>query len=157
MLDDNAHMRSLMRAILSSFGVRNVEEAANVWEGFEVMARQKVDVAFVDYRLGDLDGAEFVRRVRNDEESSDPFLPIIMITAYSERSRVYQAINAGVDEFLVKPIRAVDVASRINAIIERRRPFVRSPDFFGPDRRRKKDTRYKGPWRRIEDPGTFSI
>jgi DNA-binding response OmpR family regulator len=80
-----------------------------------------------------------------------------MVTAYSERSRVIDAVNAGVDEFLVKPIRAVDVANRVNAVIERRRPFIDIPTYFGPDRRRRDDPRYKGPWRRASDPGTVDI
>jgi DNA-binding response OmpR family regulator len=70
---------------------------------------------------------------------------------------VLDAINAGVDEFLVKPVRAVDVANRVNAIIERRRPFVKSGGYFGPDRRRRDDPRYKGPMRRAGDPSTVSI
>jgi DNA-binding response OmpR family regulator len=80
-----------------------------------------------------------------------------MVTAYSERRRVIDAINAGVDEFLVKPVRAVDVANRVNAIIERRRPFVQADGYFGPDRRRRDDPHYTGPLRRAGDPGTVDI
>jgi CheY-like chemotaxis protein len=156
-LDDNSHMRMLMRAIMTSFDMRKIGEASSVPEALQALREDRVDLAFVDFRLGGLDGVEFVRAVRNSPDSVDPFLPIIMLTAYSEKSRVLQAVNAGVDEFLVKPIRAVDVASRINAIIERRRPFIRSQDFFGPERRRRKDPRYKGPWRRADDPGDFDL
>ena len=122
-----------------------------------MMGRHPFDVAFVDFRLEGLDGLEFCRLVRNGADSPNPFLPIIMITAYSERSRVMEAVNAGVDEFLVKPIRAIDVASRLNAVVERRRPFVRSPSYFGPDRRRRADPRYKGELRRATDPGTIDL
>jgi DNA-binding response OmpR family regulator len=80
-----------------------------------------------------------------------------MVTAYSERRRVIDAVNAGVDEFLVKPIRAVDVANRMNAVIERRRSFIEVPGYFGPDRRRRSDPRFKGPWRRAADPVTIHI
>ena len=80
-----------------------------------------------------------------------------MVTAYSERSRVLDAINAGVDEFLVKPVRAVDVANRVNAVIERRRPSCSAASYFGPDRRRRDDPRHQGPWRRAGDPGTLDI
>ena len=44
-----------------------------------------------------------------------------------------------------------------NAVIERRRPFVSGPDYFGPDRRRRDDPRHQGPWRRANDPGTVDI
>jgi CheY-like chemotaxis protein len=156
-LDDNAHMRGLLRAILSSFNVRQVEEASDALDALQVLRNATLDMAFVDFRLTGLDGLEFCRLVRTASDSPNPYLPIIMVTAYSERSRVLGAINAGVDEFLVKPVRAVDVASRLNAVIERRRPFVRSADYFGPDRRRRKDPKYRGPLRRSSDPSAVDI
>lgn len=156
-LDDNAHMRMLMRAILTSFDMRKIVEASDADDGLAVLVQDKIHLAFVDFRLGGRDGLDFVKTVRNATDSPDRFLPIIMITAYSEKSRVIQAVNAGVDEFLVKPIRAIDVAARINAVIERRRPFVCSSDYFGPERRRRKDPRYNGARRRVDDPGDFDL
>lgn len=156
-LDDNAHMRGVLRAILVSFGLRRIEEAGDCSEALGLVAGGEIDLAFVDFKLGGLDGIDFCRQIRRAPDSADPFLPIIMVTAYSERSRVIDAVNAGVDEFLVKPIRAVDVANRMNAVIERRRPFINVPAYFGPERRRRMDPRFKGPWRRAEDPGTIDI
>ncbi len=156
-LDDNAHMRGLLRVILAGFGVRRVEEAADVAEAIGIMAGGELDIAFVDFKLGGMDGLDFCRRIRNGPDSPDVYLPIIMVTAYSERGRVIDAINAGIDEFLVKPVRAVDVANRVNAVIERRRPFVQCGAYFGPDRRRRDNPRYRGPLRRAGDPGTIDI
>ena len=123
-LDDNAHMRGLVRVILANFGMRRIEEAADCNEAIGIVANEDIDIAFVDFKLGGLDGIDFCKRIRLDPDSPNRYLPIIMITAYSEHRRVIDAINAGVDEFLVKPIRAVDVANRVNAVIERRRPFI---------------------------------
>lgn len=156
-LDDNAHMRGLLRVILAGFGMRRIEEAATCPEAMAIVAAGDIDIAFVDFKLSGADGIEFCKHIRRGPNSPDTWLPIIMITAYSERSRVLDAVNAGVDEFLVKPVRAVDVANRVNAVIERRRPFVDIPTYFGPDRRRRDDPRYKGPWRRATDPGTVDI
>lgn len=156
-LDDNAHMRGLVRVILTGFGVRTIEEAGDCAQAVAIVAGGDIDIAFVDMKLAGLDGLEFCRRIRLAPDSPNRYLPIVMITAYSERSRVIDAINAGVDEFLVKPVRAVDVANRVNAVVERRRPFVETPTYFGPDRRRRDDPRYKGPWRRSHDPGTVDI
>ena len=156
-LDDNAHMRGLVRVILSGFGCRRIEEAGDCVQALDLVNRGDIDMAFVDFKLSGADGVEFCRKIRMDPDSPNIYLPILMITAYSERSRVLDAINAGVDEFLVKPVRAVDVANRVNAIIERRRPFVKAQGYFGPDRRRRDDPRWKGPWRRANDPGTIDI
>lgn len=156
-LDDNAHMRGVLRAILVSFGMRRIDEAADCNEAIRLVAGGVIDIAFIDFKLSGLDGIDFCRQIRRAPESPNPFLPIIMVTAYSERSRVLDAVNAGVDEFLVKPIRAVDVANRMNAVIERRRSFIDVPAYFGPDRRRRTDPRFRGPWRRAVDPGTVDI
>jgi two-component system chemotaxis response regulator CheY len=94
-LDDNAHMRGLVRVILTSFGMRRIEEAADGNEAIAHVAGGDIDIAFVDFKLGGLDGLDFCRRIRLDRESPDRYLPIVMITAYSERSRVIDAINAG--------------------------------------------------------------
>lgn len=156
-LDDNAHMRGLLRVILTGFGMRQIDEAADTAAAFDMVTHGNHDIVFVDYKLGGLDGIDFCRRMRRDPVSPNKFTPLVMITAYSERSHVLEAINAGVDEFLVKPIRAVDVANRVNAVVERRRPFVNAADYFGPDRRRRDDPRHTGPWRRMSDPGTIDI
>lgn len=156
-LDDNAHMRGLLRTILTGFGMRQIDEAADCNEAFGIVAAGSIDIAFVDFKLEGPTGIDFCRQIRRAAASPNPFLPIVMVSAYSERSRVIDAVNAGIDEFLVKPIRAVDVANRVNAVIERRRSFVDVPAYFGPDRRRRDDPRFKGPWRRSSDPGTIDI
>ena len=149
-LDDNANMRGLLRVLLSGFGVRRIEEAAEVHDAIGIIAGG-------DFKLGGVSGLEFCRLVRTGPDSPNIYLPIIMVTAYSERRRVIDAINAGVDEFLVKPVRSADVANRVNSVVERRRAFVRAGEYFGPDRRRRADPRYTGPWRRSGEGGTAYI
>lgn len=154
LLDDNAHMRALLRVVLQGLGVGKMIEANGAAEAFEALRSTIIDMAFVDYRLADLDGTEFTRLVRTAADSPNPYLPIIMLTAYGEKSKVKLAIDAGADEFLVKPIRASDVAKRIQAVSQDRRTFVRTPSFFGPDRRRRVDASFRGPFRRSVDKAT---
>lgn len=159
-IDDNTYMRKLVRAMLNGLGIRQVIDAASTADGIETLFKEPIDLALVDYHLsgsGGADGIEFCRHVRTSPDSPNQYLPIIMLTAYSERSRVLEAVDAGVDEFLVKPLRAIDLANRLNAVIDRRRPFVRTEDYFGPDRRRKIDVRYKGPRRRMTDETEFAL
>lgn len=150
-VDDNSQMRQLVRAMLVGFGMRNIHEAGDVAAALDVFSREAIDIVVIDIRLADVDGFEFCRVVRNSEDSANPYVPIIMLSGYSERRNIIHAINAGVDEFLVKPLRPTNLAGRINAVIERRRPFVKVFGYFGPDRRRRMDPRYKGPFRRADD------
>ncbi len=79
------------------------------------------------------------------------------MTGFSERRRVFQARDSGVTEFLVKPFNARDLYRRISQIIERPRQFVRSEDFFGPDRRRKSLEEYQGAERRSGNSPDYNI
>jgi CheY-like chemotaxis protein len=90
--------------------------------------------------MAPMDGLALTRFLRTSPASPDPFLPIIMITGFADRERVHAARDAGVTEFLVKPISAAALFSRIYSIIANPRPFVRIGGYFGPDRRRRVDT-----------------
>src|SRR5581483_11468752 len=105
------------------------------------------DIAIVDWVMEPMDGLEFVRQVRSAEDSPNPFLPIIMMTGHTERHRIFKARDAGVTEFLAKPITAKTLLLRLMNIIEHPRPFVRAKGYFGPDRRRRSED-YSGPERR---------
>jgi CheY-like chemotaxis protein len=150
-VEDNAHMRSLLRALLNSIGIKEIAEAANGQSGLTLLRERRSDLILADLAMNPMDGLEFTRRVRNDEQSPNPFVPIIMITGHTEKHRVEAARDAGVTEFLAKPITANNLFSRIAEIVERPRAFVRCNNYFGPDRRRHQLDGYAGPWRRKDD------
>jgi two-component system chemotaxis response regulator CheY len=150
-VDDNAHMRSLLRALLNSIGINEVQEAAHGGTALEVLRNKKSDLVLTDLQMRPMDGIEFTRRVRLSDLSPNPFVPIIMISGHTEKQRIEIARDAGVTEFLAKPITATHLFSRIAEIVERPRAFVRTDGYFGPDRRRRQDDSYAGPWRRADD------
>jgi CheY-like chemotaxis protein len=154
LVDDNQHMRAITSAILQSAGIRRIREVADGGAALDAMRDQAIDLAIVDFNMFPLDGVEFTRLVRNSPDSANPYLPIIMMTGHSEKSRVTEARDAGVTEFVVKPITAKAILERINAVIFRPRPFVKSEGYFGPDRRRTEARNYKGPFRRATDAQT---
>jgi CheY-like chemotaxis protein len=149
-LEDNANMAHIVKTILRTFGVIHIYEASDVGEAFALVRQYAVDVAFVDYNLGFMDGLDFVRMIRTAPDTPNPYLPIVMLTAYSETHRVMQARDAGVTEFCVKPVTAIEVYRKMVEVIDHPRPFVRTGNFFGPDRRRRSEDEepYKGPERR---------
>lgn len=150
-IDDNNYMLSIIKTLLKGFGVHRIHEASDAAEAFEEFQNTQTDVIIVDYSLETLDGIEFSQLVRNANDTPNPYVPIIMLTAHSERARVEEARDAGITEFLRKPICAADLYRRIIEVIERPRPFVRSKSYFGPDRRRRIDENYRGEERRKEN------
>jgi YesN/AraC family two-component response regulator len=151
LVDDNQHMRVLLTEILRAIGCREVFEAADGAEALQVLRANPIDIVMTDLAMQPLDGIDFVRLVRNSRDSPNPMVPVIMITGHSTFRRVAEARDVGVTEFLSKPVTARGVIERINRVVEHPRSFVRSGDYFGPDRRRKDDPVYSGPRRRSND------
>jgi two-component system chemotaxis response regulator CheY len=81
-----------------------------------------------------LDGGEFIHMIRNPKSRYNPQVPIILLTGHSEKRRVIQARDMGVNEFLCKPISAKALYDRIASIVLHPRPFIETEDYYGPER-----------------------
>ena len=144
-------MLELLKSLLSTYGFRDMHFARDGNEGFKTFCSVRPDLVITDWMMKPTDGISLARRMRNDPGSPNQFVPIILMTGFTEKRRVMQARDAGITEFLVKPFNARDLYRRIAQIIENPRQFVRSENFFGPDRRRKQSDSYIGARRREED------
>jgi len=133
--DDSRQIRSLVKSCLMTLGVKKVAEAANAEEGFAKLVEVRPDLVITDWNMPPTSGLELVRRIRQSDDSPDPYVPIIMLTGHTELARVKTARDNGVSSFLVKPMSAESLYKRIANLVEDHRPFIRSGDFFGPDRR----------------------
>ena len=151
LVDDNHHMRVLLTEILRAIGVKHVYEANDGAEALQVMRSNPIDIIMSDLAMQPLDGIDFVRLLRNSPDSPNPMAPVIMITGHSTHRRVQEARDVGVNEFLSKPVTARGVLERIAQVVDNPRAFVRTPAYFGPDRRRRADPNYTGPRRRASD------
>ncbi len=150
-VDDNKQMRFLVRCLLRAGGISKVTEAATGAEAFEVMRARPVDLIIVDWKMAPVDGLAFTQMVRRNHDSPNPYIPILMLTAHTETSRVTAARDAGVSGFVRKPISARLLFDRISNVLTDTRMFVSTDGFFGPDRRFGQDPHYAGPLRRDAD------
>lgn len=145
-------MSKILRVILQGLGVRVIEEVRDAETGLQALHQFNPDIVVVDYMLqGDMNGLDFARHIRNDPDSPNKYLPLLMVTGHTDKTRVIEAINAGVNEYLAKPVKPIDMYNRMVSLIERPRRFVRVPGYFGPDRRRRQDPLFQGPWKRSQD------
>lgn len=151
-VDDNRHMRTLIRNVVFALGVKDVEEAGDGTEALEVLKTFDTDLVLCDLQMEPMDGLEFVRRLRCDSENPYRFIPVIMITAYAERETVTSARDKGVTEFMAKPITGDALNKRIEQVFKDPRHFVQATGFVGPDRRRIKKDNLAGSNRREKSP-----
>jgi len=151
-VDNNPFMRRMVRDLLNGFGGHHIVEAEDSASGFAAIGGSKPDIVFIDWEMPNLGGLELTRRIRNQSPEANPFLPIIMITGHAEKKRVLAARDAGVSEFLVKPITAKALHSRVLSAVAKPRPFIRSAQYSGPDRRRHTNEPHTGPERRKNPP-----
>ena len=150
-VDDNQHMRAIVGAILKSAGVVRIREATHGGHALAMLKDFPADVAIVDFQMTPMDGLEFTRELRNPNSSPRPSLPIIMMTGHADQARVIQARDAGVNEFLVKPVTAKGVLDRLSAAVFKPREFVEAQNYIGPDRRRIGQAGFGVPQRRASD------
>lgn len=150
-VEDTGPMRKLIVSVLESLGVGKIYTAADGAQGFALYQKVNPDIIITDWLMEPVDGIELINMVRTHVSSPNRTVPMIIITGYSAITRVMEARDNGVTEFLIKPFTANDLAKRIAYVINRPRDFVAAPQYFGPDRRRKKDENI--PVDRRKNPG----
>jgi CheY-like chemotaxis protein len=158
-VDDNRFVRSIMMTVLKALGIGKMIQAENGEEAMAVLevsaqmdgAGKDIDIIFADHLMEPKDGIELLRWVRAHESDKIKFLPFVMMSGDADEAAVRLARDSGVTEYLAKPMSVMNVASRLLAIIDKPRAFVRAPNYFGPDRRRQtlpydgEDKRHLGP------------
>ncbi|MBS0472094.1 MAG: response regulator [Proteobacteria bacterium] len=154
-VDDNQHMRKLVLTILQAFGVIQIYEAADGNRAWAMLREANPDVVILDWMMDGMTGLDLVKLVRTSPATPNPFVPIIMLTGYTQIDHVRLARDAGVNEFLAKPVSVKSLMSRLVAVIEQPRPYVRTKSYFGPCRRRRGKDEYRGPERRVTATETF--
>ena len=147
-VDDNNHMVNIIKTLLRGFGVKSFSDARSPDEAFEILGSKSIDLIITDFAMEPMDGNDFIRKIRANENGPNKFIPVLMLTAYSERRHVENARDAGVNEFCSKPVTATELYKKIRSIINAPRPFVRTSVYFGPDRRRRAPIGYDGEERR---------
>ncbi len=146
-LEKHLLIRRLLTDVFSEFGVPTVQSTPDPEVAWDMFCRFPTDIILCDWTEG-LDGMAFLTKVRQDADSFDPFVPVVVCTANTEYQHVCTARDKGMTEFLAKPVSARTIYGRICALVENHRPFIRIADFFGPDRRRHQDGEYAGGNRR---------
>lgn len=145
--EDYAPMRKLLGQILFELNVGEFQMVASGQEAIKFLEDYPADLLLVDNIMDPIGGTDLTRLVRAGKTPADRHIPIIMVSGETSKELIIGARDAGVNEFLAKPISTRMVYQRVMNIIENPRPFVSTDDFYGPDRRRRQ-MRFPGLERR---------
>jgi CheY-like chemotaxis protein len=135
-IDDEHYTRKVIKTLLMSMGVKSIQEAPDGDAGLEIIRTFAPHVVLCDWEMPGLDGPGFVRAVRSPETFPFPDVPIIMLTAHGERSRVIEAARLGINEYLLKPVSSQSLQARLLSVITHPRKMVRKGDYYGPEPRK---------------------
>jgi len=110
LVDDSRTMRNIQKSVLAQLGYTEIEEACDGQDALSKVGAFEPDLLLVDWNMPNMDGLTMVKAFRQRDKNT----PIIMVTTETEKSRVIDAIKAGVNNYVVKPFTPDLLAQRIN-------------------------------------------
>lgn len=115
LIEDDVEIRRLVAEALSARG-HDVESAGRALEGLELTVKGDPDLVILDLGLPDLDGTELLRMIRAVSE-----VPVVVVTARGADDVVVKTLDAGADDYLVKPFSVTQLEARVRAVLRRGR------------------------------------
>lgn len=155
--EDYEFIQYITTGILRRLGVNDItvcEDGQEAKEKIQILGASKSsdskmpDIILTDWMMPEMDGEKLLTWIRGHENEKIKFAPVVVVSAFTDKETIIAARDAGANEVLVKPVSGTKLANRILNIINHPRPFIKSSDFFGPDRRRK-DQKFKGDEKRV--------
>lgn len=134
--DPNRQLRTSLKGVLHAQGFRGIMDAANVEQLEDGIRQANPDLIICDVGLEGGDVCSLIRKLRHNEFGQNPFCGVILIIDEPNEAVVRAAVDAGVDDLQVKPVVAQSIINRVHYLIEKRKPFVVTTDYIGPDRRK---------------------
>jgi CheY-like chemotaxis protein len=133
--EPNPQVRSTFRSGLFGAGLRGIEDSSSGLRTLEMVSDKNFDLIVLDADMEDTDIIGMIRSLREKRMGPDPFTNIILIADPPVADRARRLVSAGADAVLIRPISVQLLQTRINQLIESRRPFVVTQDYIGPERR----------------------
>jgi two-component system, OmpR family, phosphate regulon response regulator PhoB len=140
-VDRSRNFHNLMRGILRSMGFRRVDAFVESKPALAMLGQVHVDLVFTDIILGEDSGFDFINDVRH-KKLANPALPIVVLTSYTSRRNIVEAVSSGADHILAKPISPKLIEQRVELLLSRPAEYIQTESgYFGPDPERHRRLR----------------
>ena len=116
-VDDFSTMRRIIKNILREIGYNNVDEADDGTTALEKLRTGKFDFVVTDWNMPNMPGIDLLKHIRQDDSLKNT--PVLMVTAESAKENVVTAVQAGVNNYIVKLFTAAALKERIDLILQK--------------------------------------
>lgn len=137
--DENRQLRSSLKGVLGQQGFRGMQDAPDVDTLEDIIRANSPDLILcdVDLKQGDNGNVcDLINKLRHNQIGQNPFANVILFIEQASEEVVRMASQAGIDDLQVKPVVPQNIINRVFYLIEKRKPFVVTTDYVGPDRRK---------------------
>lgn len=114
-VDDAAFMRMMLRDILTKVGYEIAGEASNGLEAIEKFKEVKPNLVTMDITMPEMDGVEAVRKIREIDKEAK----ILMVSAMGQQKLIIESLEAGADDFIVKPFQPAKIIEVIEKVFSK--------------------------------------
>ncbi len=130
------HLRRQLRTAFQREGYTGMEDFESLLDLREYVARRRPDLIIVDTGFDKGDPCKLVHDIRYHRVGDNPFIPVIMTAWEPKRDMVRRIVDCGTDDLLLKPLSPGALFERMSMLVTRRKPFVVTSNYIGPDRRK---------------------
>jgi two-component system, chemotaxis family, chemotaxis protein CheY len=113
-VDDASAMRRIIRGLLKELGFKNMREAENGELALEELKKKKADFVVSDWNMPVMTGIDLLKAIRADDGLKTT--PVLMVTAEAKQENIVEAVQAGVNNYIVKPFNAQTLQEKLNKI-----------------------------------------
>ncbi len=113
-VDDFATMRRIVKGVLKQLGFSEIIEAEDGDIAFKELKKEKVGLIVSDWNMPNMSGLDLLKAVKGDDKLKD--IPFLMVTAEGQKENVVQAVQAGVNNYIVKPFTPETFSAKLEKI-----------------------------------------
>jgi len=157
LLSEKTHAAQTLRSVLTLAGITRITSVAQSLRALELLTMDRYDAVFCDEASAPVGELTFALAVRRTPGVLDPLLPVFVFHELARRRAVEAARDTGATDFLTCPISPKTVMTKLEAALLNPRPFIKAPDFFGPDRRARQRPAWNGEERRTRIPKKIRV
>jgi two-component system, chemotaxis family, chemotaxis protein CheY len=118
LIEDEAHIRAIIRQILYRIGIRSIYECEEGGKGLMETLRVKPTVVLCDIHMKPVNGLTYLANLRKVQVGDVACTPVVFLTADAERDTVLLAKDLRVDGYLVKPVSLIDVKKQLSRVLK---------------------------------------